>query len=34
MISELKRGFEIGLLLFLPFLIIDLVVAWVLCPWA
>ena len=30
MISELKRVFEIGFLLFLPFLIIDLVVASVL----
>jgi flagellar biosynthetic protein FliP len=30
MISELKRAFEIGVLLFLPFLIIDLVVASVL----
>jgi flagellar biosynthetic protein FliP len=30
MISELKRPFEIGFLLFLPFLIIDLVVASVL----
>ncbi len=30
MISELKRGFEIGFLLFLPFLIIDVVVASVL----
>ena len=30
MISELKRAFEIGLLLFLPFLIIDLVVTSVL----
>jgi flagellar biosynthetic protein FliP len=27
MISELRRGFEIGLLVILPFLIIDLVVA-------
>lgn len=27
MISELRRGFEIGLLIILPFLIIDLVVA-------
>jgi flagellar biosynthetic protein FliP len=27
MISELQRAFEIGFLLFLPFLIIDLVVA-------
>jgi flagellar biosynthetic protein FliP len=27
MISELRRGFEIGFLLFLPFLIIDIVVA-------
>ncbi len=30
MISELKRAFEIGFLLFVPFLIIDLVVASVL----
>jgi hypothetical protein len=30
MISELKRAFEIGFMLFLPFLIIDLVVASVL----
>jgi flagellar biosynthetic protein FliP len=30
MISELKRGFEIGFLLFMPFLVIDLVVASVL----
>jgi flagellar biosynthesis protein FliP len=30
MISEIKRAFEIGFLLFLPFLIIDLVVASVL----
>ena len=30
MISELKRAFAIGFLLFLPFLIIDLVVASVL----
>lgn len=30
MISELKRAFEIGFLLFLPFLIIDLVVASIL----
>ena len=30
MISELKRAFEIGFLLFLPFVIIDLVVASVL----
>jgi flagellar biosynthetic protein FliP len=27
MVSELKRAFEIGFLLFLPFLVIDLVVA-------
>ncbi len=27
MVGELKRGFEIGFLLFLPFLVIDLVVA-------
>jgi flagellar biosynthetic protein FliP len=30
MISELKRGFQIGFLLFIPFLVIDLVVASVL----
>ncbi|HUO21041.1 MAG TPA: flagellar biosynthetic protein FliP, partial [Caulobacteraceae bacterium] len=30
MISELKRAFEIGFLLFVPFLVIDLVVASVL----
>ncbi|WP_376091933.1 flagellar type III secretion system pore protein FliP [Roseomonas sp. CCTCC AB2023176] len=30
MVSELKRGFEIGFLLFLPFLVIDLVAASVL----
>jgi len=30
MISELRRAFEIGFLLFLPFLIIDMVVASVL----
>ena len=30
MISELKRAFEIGFLLFVPFLIIDMVVASVL----
>ena len=30
MISELKRSFEIGFLLFIPFLVIDLVVASVL----
>ena len=30
MISELKRGFEIGFLIFLPFLIIDIVVSSVL----
>lgn len=30
MISELKRGFEIGFLIFLPFLIIDVVVASIL----
>lgn len=29
-ISELRRGFEIGFLIFLPFLIIDIVVASVL----
>jgi len=34
MISELKRAFEIGFLLFLPFLIIDLVVASVLMSMA
>ena len=30
MISELKRGFEIGFLIFLPFVIIDIVVASIL----
>ena len=30
MISELKRAFEIGFLIFIPFLIIDMVVACVL----
>jgi len=30
MISELKRAFEIGFLLFIPFIIIDMVVASVL----
>ena len=30
MISELRRAFEIGFLLFLPFLIIDMVVASIL----
>ena len=30
MISELRRAFEIGFLIFLPFLIIDMVVASVL----
>jgi flagellar biosynthetic protein FliP len=30
MISELKRAFEIGFLLFVPFLVIDLVVASIL----
>jgi flagellar biosynthetic protein FliP len=30
MISEIKRGFEIGFLLFLPFLIIDMVVSSIL----
>ncbi len=30
MISELKRGFEIGFLLFLPFLVIDMVIASIL----
>ena len=30
MISELKRAFEIGFMIFLPFLIIDLVVASIL----
>jgi len=28
-ISELKTGFQIGAVLFLPFLVIDLVIAWV-----
>lgn len=30
MISELRRGFEIGFLIFLPFLIIDILVASIL----
>jgi flagellar biosynthetic protein FliP len=30
MISELRRAFEIGFLLFVPFLVIDLVIASVL----
>ncbi len=30
MVSELRRAFEIGFLLFLPFLIIDIVVASIL----
>ena len=30
MISELRRAFEIGFLIFLPFLIIDMVVASIL----
>ena len=30
MISELKRAFEIGFLLFIPFLVIDMVVASIL----
>ncbi|MEL7464224.1 MAG: flagellar type III secretion system pore protein FliP [Pseudomonadota bacterium] len=30
MLSEIKRGFEVGFLIFLPFLIIDLVVASIL----
>ena len=30
MLSEIERGFEIGFMIFLPFLIIDLVVASVL----
>jgi flagellar biosynthesis protein FliP len=30
MISELRRAFEIGFLLFVPFLVIDLVVASIL----
>lgn len=30
MISELRRGFEIGFLIFLPFLIIDIVVSSIL----
>ena len=33
MISELRTAFEIGFLLFLPFLIIDMVVASSSCPW-
>ena len=34
MISELRRAFEIGFLLFVPFVIIDMVVASVLMSWA
>ena len=30
MISELKRAFEIGFLLFIPFIVVDMVVASVL----
>jgi flagellar biosynthetic protein FliP len=30
MISELRRAFEIGFLIFLPFLVIDLVIASIL----
>jgi flagellar biosynthetic protein FliP len=30
LLSELERGFEVGFMIFLPFLIIDLVVASVL----
>jgi flagellar biosynthetic protein FliP len=30
LVSELRRGFEIGFLLFLPFLVIDMVVASIL----
>ena len=30
LLSEIKRGFEVGFLIFLPFLVIDLVIAAVL----
>ena len=30
MISELRRAFEIGFLIYVPFIIIDMVIAWVL----
>jgi len=30
LLSEIKRGFEVGFLIFLPFLVIDLVVASIL----
>jgi flagellar biosynthetic protein FliP len=32
-ISELKTAFQIGFLLYIPFLILDMVVASVLWPW-
>jgi flagellar biosynthetic protein FliP len=32
--SELKTAFQIGFLIFLPFIVIDLVVATVLMSWA
>jgi flagellar biosynthetic protein FliP len=32
MISELRRAFEIGFIVFVPFLVIDMVVASVLMP--
>lgn len=34
MISEMKTGFQIGFLIYIPFLILDMVVASILCPWA
>ncbi|WP_374561954.1 flagellar type III secretion system pore protein FliP [Sinobaca sp. H24] len=32
-ISELKTAFQIGFLIFVPFLVIDMIVASSLCPW-
>ena len=32
-ISELKTAFQIGFMIYLPFLILDMVVASVFCPW-
>ena len=34
MISELRRGFEIGFMIVLPFLVIDMIVATSRCRWA
>ena len=32
-ISEIKTAFQIGFMIFIPFLVIDMVVASVLCQW-